>query len=231
MINKSYTFTNNTTIDPEEVNQNFDDMLDLIAGAHHSDEDGTLIAPADIHADWGLLPKGGIIMWNGTIATIPAGYSFCNGSNGTIDMRNKFALCPGQDTGGTYDTADTGGEANHTLSATEMPVHTHTQNAHNHTQNAHNHSQNPHNHTQESHKHHGGDNEVVDGSGTTVADNNADDDYDVSSATPAINNTTATNIATTATNQATTATNNNAGSGGAHNNMPPYRATVFIQKV
>lgn len=119
-ITKSYTFTNGTNIDPDEMNQNFDDLLDEIKGSHHRDADGTLIAPADIHADWGLVPKGGIIFWSGTIANIPSGYSFCNGSNGTIDMRDKFVICPGQDSGGTYDTADTGG------SATVNIAHTHT---------------------------------------------------------------------------------------------------------
>lgn len=126
MITKSYTFTNNTTIDPEEVNQNFDDMIAEISGAHHRDADGTKIEPADVHASWGLVPKGGIIMWSGTIATIPSGFALCNGENGTIDLRNKFPLCAGQDSGGDYDTGDTGGEAAHTLTENEMPSHRHT---------------------------------------------------------------------------------------------------------
>jgi len=126
-ITKSYTFTNNTIIDPTEVNQNFDDLVASIKAAHHSDADGTKILPADVNASWGLVPVGGIILWSGTIATIPTGYLFCNGADGTIDLRNRFALCPGQDDGGTYDTGDTGGAETINIS------HSHTVNSHAHT--------------------------------------------------------------------------------------------------
>ncbi|MBP9153085.1 MAG: tail fiber protein [Flavobacteriales bacterium] len=37
-------------------------------------------------------PTGGIIMWSGTIASIPAGWSLCDGSNGTPDLTDKFIL-------------------------------------------------------------------------------------------------------------------------------------------
>ncbi|MFZ3032267.1 MAG: hypothetical protein WA082_04480 [Candidatus Moraniibacteriota bacterium] len=126
-INKSYTFTNNTIIDPAEVNQNFDDVIAAIKAAHHQDADGTPIDPADIVSGWGLVPSGGIILWSGLISAIPAGYVFCNGASSTPDMRGLFALCPGQDSGGTYDTGDTGGEATHVLTTAEMPAHTHPQ--------------------------------------------------------------------------------------------------------
>lgn len=134
-IAKSYTFTNNTIIDPDEVNQNFDDVIDAIQAAHHRDGDGTKISYEDIASGWGLVPSGGILLWSGLISAIPTGYYFCNGSNGTPDLRNKFALCPGQDSGGTYDTGDTGGEVNHTLSESEMPAHNHGGGNHTHSWN------------------------------------------------------------------------------------------------
>lgn len=37
-------------------------------------------------------PTGGIIQWAGTIASIPAGWSLCDGSNGTPDLTDKFVL-------------------------------------------------------------------------------------------------------------------------------------------
>ncbi|HCP45659.1 MAG TPA: hypothetical protein DIU15_06440, partial [Deltaproteobacteria bacterium] len=36
------------------------------------------------------IPSGGIIMWSGSTATIPAGWSLCDGTNGTPDLLNRF---------------------------------------------------------------------------------------------------------------------------------------------
>lgn len=38
------------------------------------------------------MPTGGIIMWSGTTASIPAGWSLCDGSNGTPDLTDKFII-------------------------------------------------------------------------------------------------------------------------------------------
>ncbi len=38
------------------------------------------------------MPAGGIIMWSGTIASIPAGWGLCDGSNGTPDLTDKFII-------------------------------------------------------------------------------------------------------------------------------------------
>ncbi len=37
-------------------------------------------------------PTGGIIMWSGTIASIPVGWALCNGATGTPDLTDKFIL-------------------------------------------------------------------------------------------------------------------------------------------
>ena len=83
----------------------------------------------------GTFPLGGIIMWSGAISAIPTGWSLCNGSNGTPDLRNKFVLgawsdgasvaypnVPPLGTGGTADAV----VVSHTHSITD-PGHTHTQ--------------------------------------------------------------------------------------------------------
>ena len=37
-------------------------------------------------------PDGGIILWSGTIASIPVGWALCNGANGTPDLTDKFII-------------------------------------------------------------------------------------------------------------------------------------------
>lgn len=73
------------------------------------------------------IPSGGIILWSGSIGSIPAGYVLCNGSNGTPDLRDRFVVGAGS----TYAVDATGGSANavvvsHTHTATStVPDHDH----------------------------------------------------------------------------------------------------------
>jgi hypothetical protein len=46
----------------------------------------------------GVVPIGSIIMWSGTIATIPSNYRLCDGGNGTPNLTDKFVICAAQDT-------------------------------------------------------------------------------------------------------------------------------------
>ena len=84
----------------------------------------------------GGIPNGGIIMWSGSIATIPTGWFLCNGSNGTPNLTDRFVIHADADSGGTRNTGSSGGSwshghsdtllaANHTLSENEMPSHKH----------------------------------------------------------------------------------------------------------
>lgn len=41
------------------------------------------------------VPVGGIIMWSGTIATIPVGWALCDGTLGTPDLRDRFVIPTG----------------------------------------------------------------------------------------------------------------------------------------
>jgi len=56
----------------------------------------------------GGIPQGGIIMWSGTIATIPTGWALCDGSSSTPDLRNRFIVCADADSGGTAMSTVTG---------------------------------------------------------------------------------------------------------------------------
>ena len=63
------------------------------------------------------IPAGGILLWSGSIGSIPAGYVLCNGSNGTPDLRNRFVVGAGS----TYAVDATGGSAD-----AIVVTHTHT---------------------------------------------------------------------------------------------------------
>jgi hypothetical protein len=80
------------------------------------------------------LPTGIISLWYGSIASIPSGWSLCNGDGDTPDLRDSFII--GAGTGATYAVdataamGDTGSYAGHntgahTLTTAEMPAHTH----------------------------------------------------------------------------------------------------------
>ena len=76
------------------------------------------------------IPSGGIIIWSGSVASVPSGWCLCNGSNGTPDLRDRFVVGAGS----TYSVAATGGSANaivvshtHTATVTDSG-HTHSYN-------------------------------------------------------------------------------------------------------
>lgn len=54
------------------------------------------------------IPSGGIILWSGTIATIPAGWALCNGENGTPDLRDRFVICASDDEDGVAKSSING---------------------------------------------------------------------------------------------------------------------------
>lgn len=65
---------------------------------------------------------GMIILWSGSIASIPSGWVLCNGLNGTPDLRDKFIVGAGS----TYAVNATGGATSVTLATTNLPSHTHS---------------------------------------------------------------------------------------------------------
>ena len=72
---------------------------------------------------------GMILIWSGSIGSIPTGWVLCNGSNGSPDLRDRFVIAAGS----TYAVGGTGGSADaivvtHTHTATVSdPTHTHLQ--------------------------------------------------------------------------------------------------------
>ena len=54
--------------------------------------DDSLKVKATEFIGYGTIPIGGIIMWAGNPATIPAGWALCNGTNGTPDLSGRFIV-------------------------------------------------------------------------------------------------------------------------------------------
>jgi len=63
------------------------------------------------------IPSGSIVLWSGSIASIPSGWVICDGTNSTPDLRNRFIVGAGS----TYAVAATGGTADAIVVS-----HTHT---------------------------------------------------------------------------------------------------------
>ena len=164
--------------------------------------DGTWAAPAGGSE---AFPIGAVFI--AVVATSPAtllGY-------GTWSAIAAGRVLVGLDSGDTdFDTVEeVGGAKTVTLTAAEMPAHTHAQNAHNHTQDAHSHL------TQRY---------------PTATGSSSGFTIDTSMSGTLADNTLPTKAAT-ATNQPATAVNQNAGGGGAHANVQPYLVVYMWKRV
>lgn len=72
-------------------------------------------------SSYDILPVGTIVPFCGNPGNVPYKWHICDGTEGTIDLRNRFPL-------GTNDTnviSHQGGEWNHMLTVNEMPNHRH----------------------------------------------------------------------------------------------------------
>lgn len=80
---------------------------------------------------WAFIPVGGIIMWSGSLPSLPSNWQICDGTNGTPNLRDRFIVGAGSG----YSVGSSGGSAsinlqhNHTLSTGQSTTasHTHTQ--------------------------------------------------------------------------------------------------------
>lgn len=145
---------------------------------------------------------GMIMMWSGTIASIPSGWVLCDGTSSTPDLRNRFVIGAHSDSGGAAKTTVTGSSTLSGGSKDSIVVsHTHTATSS---------SENEHNHTYDK------------AGGSTKASGSAFDP-DV------FTGHTSTNTSTVAAHNHTI-TVNSAGSSGTDANLPPYYALAYIMK-
>jgi len=145
---------------------------------------------------------GMIMMWSGTIATIPTGWVLCNGSNSTPDLRNRFIIGAHSDSAGVAYSTVTG--SNTQTGGTKDAInvsHTHTI-------------------TDAGHTHANGSyNQLLSttGSGTVATFNNDANEPDLRGSGTISTVTTGITI-------------DSAGSSGTNQNLPPYYALAYIMK-
>ena len=92
------------------------------------------------YAFTGYLPPGVIVMWSGSLVSIPDGWALCDGTNGMPDLRDQFVVGAGN----SYSVGDIGGVISVTLTVDQLPAHAHSATAsiagnHNHFQDNHTH--------------------------------------------------------------------------------------------
>lgn len=146
---------------------------------------------------------GMIMMWSGTIATIPSGWALCDGTSGTPDLRNRFIVGANTDTTGQSTTSITGTATKSGGSKDAVVVdHTHTGSTS---------SSGSHSHTFPvlSAQWGASTSRTTGGNGSNVG----------------------TVTTSTAGNHTHTVTIDSAGSSGTNANLPPYFALAFIMKL
>ncbi len=86
--------------------------------------DGTLTFGENVTGG-NLFPIGTIIMWSGSNATIPAGWRFCDGTEGTPDLRTYFIVGEKSSDSNFSAVGKTGGAESVSLSSSMLPKHNH----------------------------------------------------------------------------------------------------------
>ena len=67
------------------------------------------------------VPSGCILAYSGEAETVPEGWAVCDGQNGTPDLRGRFILGVSE----TPPMGETGGAEEVTLTAEQLPSHSH----------------------------------------------------------------------------------------------------------
>lgn len=180
-----------------------------------------------------ILPYGVILMWSGSLATIPTGWALCNGSNGTPDLRNRFIIGAAVDdtsiarttiegtntiTGGTKDAiivshSHSGTTGNESASHSHVATSTVSDPGHFHRL-------------------------PIDEIGPTDTQslrNTPNADEGIAGDVRTEVSTTGVTVSTTIDNNSTTHnhsfTTNSQGLSGTNQNLPPYYALAYIMKV
>jgi len=203
-----------------------------------------------------VLPRGMIMMWNSTAATIPTGWQLCNGTLGTPDLRGQFIIGSTGDATGTYFTGNSGGVTGVALSINNLPTHTHDLSSNTSLGGAHSHTAtttatdagHTHTVTDTGHSHTTPFNRTSKSNNATpymLTDPNAGENLNGRVNLPTTSVTTGISIApgvasisasTTVASvsghiHSLTGTTSGTGSGVSFSTLPPYYALCYIQKM
>lgn len=134
IVVREHTFSDGAPARPEQVNENESILYAEINGnldwnnikpALQNAANGFVKLDSDAKVPTAQLPTGipsGVItMWAGTLLNIPAGWSLCDGTGGTPDLRERFIV----GTPNGVNPGDTGGSDSITLVVNNLPSHTH----------------------------------------------------------------------------------------------------------
>jgi microcystin-dependent protein len=183
-------------------------------------------------AIYASFPIGGIILWSGSVASIPANWALCDGTNATPNLVDRFVVGAGS----TYAVAATGGAATITLDATQIPAHSHTADgdltaasagAHTHTVSGSTNTTGSHRHTQAFGSNVGG-NTYSDAGRINFAGNTSD--TAINPAGDHSHTVTGTAASNGAHTHDITGSTSSVGGGLAHENLPPYYALAYIMR-
>lgn len=156
------------------------------------------------------VPSGCILLWSGSIASIPSGWVLCNGASGTPDLRNRFVVGAGS----TYSVGGTGGSADATLVS-----HTHSASSGGMSANAtHSHGVSDPGHS------HSGQVGQSNGTGYAVAQPSGLSIGGIGTATTGIS------INDANVDHSHSISVSSAGSSATNANLPPYYALAYIMK-
>ena len=167
------------------------------------------------------LPAGVITLWSGAVTAVPAGWSLCDGTGGTPDLRDRFVVGAGS----TYAVGATGGAASTTLLTANLPSHTHAFSGTTASDGAHTHgiTDPGHVHTVSSTPESSDDIDYING-GTPYLSGRATSSTVSSTTGITINSSGAHTHTVSGTTGAT-------GDSTAIDNRPPYYALAYIMKV
>lgn len=160
-------------------------------------------------SNFGLVPSGAILLWSGSVASVPAGWFLCDGANSTPDLRSRFVVGAGS----TYAVNATGGAASVTLTTGQLPAHTHgdgtlaaaSAGAHDHTP-------------------------LNGNSFLTNTQTGAEGTFNYGSGSSVLTGTVTRTSTDGAHTHDITGSTGSAGSGGAVATLPPYFALAYIMK-